>query len=71
MSEIIIFLSGIFLGIIAIPLISMLTRFYLWTIPEFGIVEEKWKTEFEEKIDSTIKDMSARLKRQLYYGDEK
>ncbi len=68
--SVIFFIVGAIIGWIFIPLLSLLFRAYLWTVPEFGIIEESWKTEMEEKIDKMINEMSAKMEKQLYYGDK-
>jgi hypothetical protein len=63
------FLMGFIFGLVFIPFVKKLWSIYLWSIPEWGIIEEPWKTEFEEKVDSMTKKLSKNLERALYYGE--
>lgn len=70
MNELIIKAVIFLFGILFIPSMKAAILFFKWITPEFGIVEEKLKTEIEQNIDNMAKEMSNRLEKQLHYGDK-
>ncbi len=65
------FLAGMIIGLLAVPFLKYIWSIYLWSIPEFGIIEEPWKTETQEEIYKAVNEMTWMLERRLYYGEEK
>lgn len=70
MNELIIKTVIFVLGILVIPFMKKIILFFKWITPEFGIVEEKLKTEIEQNVDNMVKNMSDKLEMQLHYGEK-
>lgn len=58
---------GFAFGVSFIPFTKQIWSIYLWSIPEWGVIEEPWKTEFEESINNSVIAIDNKLERMLYH----